>query len=228
MSLSPARECNRIPPKKAKSVCNVRAPGSTTRSVQTTFVLRLSPVTAELSDADLARAIGSDADARAAERLLVQRFAPRIRLYGLRHLGTEEAARDLIQDVLLKVIVALREGRLEKAESLASFVLGPCRNVVWDPRRKEKKARRVPPETAALHEVQTQHVPVTLGLMSVLGCLGKLPERDSLVVRMSFTEDRSAEEIGARLGLTAGNVRVVRHRALARLAECLGLSEIAS
>lgn len=196
--------------------------------MQTALVIRLSPVTAEPSDADIARAIAGGGDAREAERLLVQRFASRIRLYGLRHLGTEEAARDLVQDVLLKVLVALREGRLEKADSLASFVLGTCRHVVWDLRRAEKKARVIAAQTAEITTEVVARGAHSLELLSVLGCLHRLPERDALVVRMSFTEDKSADEIGARLGLTAGNVRVVRHRALARLAECLGLSEGAS
>jgi RNA polymerase sigma-70 factor, ECF subfamily len=38
---------------------------------------------------------------------------------------------------------------------------------------------------------------------------------------MSFWEERAAEQIGERLGLSAGNVRVIRHRALALLARCL-------
>jgi DNA-directed RNA polymerase specialized sigma24 family protein len=38
---------------------------------------------------------------------------------------------------------------------------------------------------------------------------------------MSFMEDRSGDDIGQRLGLTPGNVRVVRHRALGKLLECV-------
>lgn len=176
----------------------------------------------ELSDAELARAIAAGDDARRAERLLVERFAPRIRLYGIRHLGTEEAALDLIQDVVLKVLVAIREGRLKNAESLASFVLGTCRHVVWDARRAERKQRALAVGAAQLSEPVVSP-PDPIELVRLMGCLHHLPERDSLVVRMSFAEDRTSEEIGRRLGISAGNVRVIRHRALARLAECLGL-----
>jgi len=41
------------------------------------------------------------------------------------------------------------------------------------------------------------------------------------VVHLSFHEERSAEEIAQRLETTAGNVRVLRHRAVARLRRCL-------
>ena len=37
----------------------------------------------------------------------------------------------------------------------------------------------------------------------------------------SFYEDESAERVGEMLGLAAGNVRVIRHRALQRLRDCV-------
>ena len=52
-------------------------------------------------------------------------------------------------------------------------------------------------------------------------CLARLEERSRLVVALSFQEGRSAEEVAARLGTTAGNVRVIRHRALAQLHDCM-------
>ena len=52
----------------------------------------------EISDAELVRQIGAGIDT-AAETELVRRMAPRIRLYGLRHLRNECAAEDLTQEV---------------------------------------------------------------------------------------------------------------------------------
>jgi RNA polymerase sigma-70 factor (ECF subfamily) len=37
----------------------------------------------------------------------------------------------------------------------------------------------------------------------------------------TFVEDRDADEIGAAFAISAGNVRVIRHRALARLQACV-------
>jgi len=64
------------------------------------------------------------------EQELAREFAPRIRLYGLRHLGTEDQARELVQEVLMIVIEALRAGRVQQPELIDRFVLGTCRNVV--------------------------------------------------------------------------------------------------
>jgi hypothetical protein len=44
----------------------------------------------------------------------------------------------LVQEVLLRTLQAIRAGRLENPELLASFVLGTCRNVTWDKRRAEQ------------------------------------------------------------------------------------------
>jgi RNA polymerase sigma-70 factor (ECF subfamily) len=41
------------------------------------------------------------------------------------------------------------------------------------------------------------------------------------VVALSFYAERDADAIGAELRMSPGNVRVVRHRALARLRSCL-------
>ena len=45
------------------------------------------------------------------------------------------------------------------------------------------------------------------------------------MVVLSFFADKQADEVGAELSISGGNVRVIRHRALARLRECMGAGE---
>jgi RNA polymerase sigma-70 factor (ECF subfamily) len=52
-------------------------------------------------------------------------------------------------------------------------------------------------------------------------CLDRLSERERSVVLMTFYEDKQADEVAALLALTAGNVRIIRHRALNRLRDCV-------
>ena len=81
----------------------------------------------EASDAELAgRVRGGD---RVAEAELFRRLAPRVRLYGLRHLRDPAAADDLVQDVLLMTFDSLRAGKVREDERLASYVLGTCRRM---------------------------------------------------------------------------------------------------
>jgi RNA polymerase sigma-70 factor (ECF subfamily) len=55
----------------------------------------------------------------------------------------------------------------------------------------------------------------------LLGCLGGLSERERSVLVMTFYDDQPAKEVAAALGLSEGNVRVIRHRGLERLRDCV-------
>ena len=170
-------------------------------------------------DAALARRIAAaPGEAREAEEELARRFAPRIRLYGLRHLRDRDAALDLVQQVLLMTLESLRAGRLREPERLASFVLGTCRNVARDLRRGTRRRQDLLDRYLAVEDASEPALPPPARLAD---CLQGLAERDRSVLVMTFYAERSAEEIASELGLQAGNVRVVRHRALGRLRECL-------
>lgn len=177
----------------------------------------------DLPDAELARRIAAapPGEAGEAEGELVRRFAPRIRLYGLRHLRDEPAAQDLVQDVLVTTIEALRAGRVQDPERLASFVLGTCRMTVTGRHRSERRRARL---LLAFGDMLAPAPAAEPGLDGdrLAECLRRLPARDRTVVVLTFYAERGGEEIARELGTSPGNVRVLRHRALARLHECLG------
>ncbi|HEX6766731.1 MAG TPA: hypothetical protein VF103_14655, partial [Polyangiaceae bacterium] len=110
----------------------------------------------EAPDAELVRAIAERGrDAREAEAELCRRFGPRIRLYGLRHLGSEDRARDLVQTVLLAVLVAAREGRVEDPERVDRFMLGTCRNVAMRMKQGDTRSEGSDPlETLVAGELE--------------------------------------------------------------------------
>jgi RNA polymerase sigma-70 factor, ECF subfamily len=182
----------------------------------------------ETDEATLVRAIVAARPALVptAESELCRRLAPRIRLYGLKHLRDGHAAADLVQQVLLITLQRLRAGELRQPEQVVSFVLGTARLTVVD--LKRGRARReqlldtygmegmdVPPHISS--EADRQHL---------LGCLAKLTERERSVVVLTFCADRPTEDVAREVGLEAGNVRVIRHRALQRLRECLDVAEM--
>ncbi len=176
----------------------------------------------EIPDSELAGRIHAGGPAgRGAEEALCRRLAPRIRLYGLRHLGVEAAAADLVQVVLVRVLEAVRAGCVENTQNLAAYVCGTCRYAAMDLRRTEKRQRAIEASAVALTEVALPPSNSARDFVRLFGCLQRLPERDNQVVRMSFMEERSADEIAERLRLSAGNVRVIRHRAIARLHACV-------
>lgn len=179
---------------------------------------------ADLADGALARRIaqaGGRPDA-AAEAELYRRLAPRARLYGLRHLRDPQAAADLAQQVLLMTLERLRAGEVRELERIASFVLGACRMTVIEMRRGERRREALLELHADRQEAFEAPQPLALDPDRLADCLERLPERERSVVVMSFFAERAADEVGAQLGITGGNVRVIRHRALGRLRECMG------
>jgi RNA polymerase sigma-70 factor (ECF subfamily) len=189
----------------------------------------------ELDDGALARrvaAAGASPDA-SAEAELYRRLARRARLYGLRHLRDAQAAADLAQQVLLTTLERLRAGEVREPDKIASFVLGMCRMTVLEMRRGTKRREELlqnwVPASAGMTDGagMTYEVPepFVLNPERLAGCLEALPERERLVVVMSFFADKQADEVGAELRISGGNVRVIRHRALGRLRECMGADE---
>jgi RNA polymerase sigma-70 factor, ECF subfamily len=177
----------------------------------------------QFSDADLARQIASlpPGQAPAAEAELYRRLAPRVRLYGLRHLRDEQAAADLAQEVLLIVLEALRGGRLHDPNKLASFALGTCRMVVLNLRRGASRRMELLEQFARNLPVAKIETHAALDGDQLARCVEALSERERSVVIMSFYDEQSAAEVGVFLGLSQANVRVIRHRALGRLRECM-------
>ena len=171
------------------------------------------------SDADVIRALSEIPNEAEAE--LCRRMAPRVRLYGLRHLRDEQAAADLTQQVLLIMIEGLREGRVREPDKLASFVLGTCRMVVLDIRRGASRRERLLVQYAHEAAMATPRPLPPPDLQGLEACLAQLPERERSIVVMAFYDERSSEEVAGSFGLSTANVRQIRHRALTRLRTCM-------
>jgi RNA polymerase sigma-70 factor (ECF subfamily) len=158
------------------------------------------------------------------EEALYRRFAHRIRLYGLRHLRDAEGAEDLVQDVLLLVIRKLRAGEVRDVDQLPSFVLGTCRMLVRNEVRGESRRRALLERFEA--PVSPIEPPSELRLdgTRLADCMAKLSERARTITVLSFYADRTASEIAEEMWVSPNNVRVIRHRALASLQQCMEAS----
>ena len=174
-----------------------------------------------IDDGDLALRIGTPPGDADAEAELCRRFAPRIRLYGLRHLRSAAGAADLVQDVLLMTLTKLRAGALRDSGKLASFILGTCRQVVIDGRRGGQRRERILETFSASLPDLAEDPAEPLDLQRLESCLARLAERERSVLIMTFYDERPADEVATALGLSAGNVRVIRHRGIEKLRECV-------
>ncbi len=132
----------------------------------------------------------------------------------------ETLAEDILQDSLLK---ALRSGpELEDSEKLVSWLYRIIRNAITDYYRRKGAAQRKA-ETLALLADEEEISPGDEA--ALCGCFEDLlptlkPEYSELLEAMELG-DATVEEMTARLGITANNLKVRRHRARKQLRERL-------
>lgn len=150
-------------------------------------------------------------DAEAIARLH-QLYSERIFFLALRELRSRPDAEDVRNETVLRVIQAIRAGRLETPAALPGFVIGIARNVIREVLRKggrtESMEDRDFPAREAAHEVEPG---VKRAIEYVIGRL-KPRERDFL--RLYYYEELSKEQISSRLGIHEDRVRLVKSRAL--------------
>lgn len=179
-----------------------------------------APQTIEARLAARIAAAGPQADAQA-EAQLYRLLAPRVRRYGLRHLRDDHAAEDLMQHVMALTLEKLRAGEIDAPARIVSFVLSTCRMTVIEQfrglRRREDLLQRFGEDLP----VADAHIAPSLDHERVVTCLERLAERERAVIVMSFYDDQPAEAVGRTLGLSAGNVRVIRHRGIDKLRRCV-------
>jgi RNA polymerase sigma-70 factor (ECF subfamily) len=174
------------------------------------------------TDAMLAQAIASmpAGDATDEEAELYRRFAPRVRLFGLRRLGEESAAQDLVQQVFVITLERLRRGEVRNPDAIGSFILGTSRTIAGAQRKIEHRRR-------GLHETFDDRTAFAmpqaeaLDLPRVERCLETLAPRDRMILILTFYAEKPAADVGAELHLAPAAVRVARHRALARMRDCV-------
>jgi RNA polymerase sigma-70 factor (ECF subfamily) len=171
----------------------------------------------------LARRIAAAAPVRdvVAEERFCRRFGPRIRLFGLKRLRNDAAAADLAQDVLMLVLDKLRAGAVRDLDQIASFVFGTARQCAIDSRRNtDRRSRLLDTFSIDLEPAEESPAPAP-DTERLRHCLQLLAERERAVLIMTFYDDCPADRLGAQLGLTAGNVRVIRHRGIEKLRKCV-------
>lgn len=160
-----------------------------------------------------------------AEVEVCRTFAPRLRAIALRHLRDRSASEDVVQDVLVSVVLALRKGRIESPESLPAYVLSACRRRIADLHRTNARRVALGEELGAEDVVELVPAParkVDLDVERLVAAFGPLSGRERQILSETYSAERSAEEIARSIGITATHVRVLRHRALAKVRAALG------
>ena len=174
------------------------------------------------ADGDLARRIASrpDGGAEAEEAELYRRFAPRVRLYGRRHLRDDAAAQDLAQEVLLIAIERLRGGSVRNPEEIGSFILSTARLTATARRRTDSRRAHLGGQVPVNDSVDADFVDA-VDLPRLTQCVGTLETHARQVIILTYYAERTSAQIAEELGSTSGAIRIARHRAMERLRDCM-------
>jgi RNA polymerase sigma-70 factor (ECF subfamily) len=149
-------------------------------------------------------------------------FAPRIRALAMRHLKDRSLADDIVQEVLAAVVVALRERRIESPTHVGPYVLSAARRRVSDAARTDYRRSALAPELEASVEQRMAGPDQRyLEMEHLVRAMAPLSGRERQVMSETLTSGRTADEIAALVGTTPANIRVLRHRALAKMRAAL-------
>ena len=159
---------------------------------------------------------------RHAEAALCRRFAPAVRTFARRRLRTTDAVEEFAQDVFLRFVEALRAGQVAEPERVGGFILGICKNLARErARNAERRAQLWEQFGSALAALADEPTLAAYQLAQLEDCLSQMPQRSREVIRFAFIDGQPAAAIASRLAMSEGNVRVVRHRAIEALRECM-------
>lgn len=137
--------------------------------------------------------------------------------------GNRQDAEDLTSEVFLKATRQLDPAR--PTASIGQWLFVVARTVLADHwRRYYRTGRPLPLDdavAAALPEADPAPGGSETSAETVQAILERLPDRPRRVLELRFLAGYSVDETAEALGLTAGNVKVIQHRALARAVELM-------
>jgi RNA polymerase sigma-70 factor (ECF subfamily) len=176
------------------------------------------PSPTSLPDAELATAVA--AGDRTADAFLYERYSDRIFYLALSERCSREDAEDVRAETFLRVIQALRDGKLRKPGSISSFIVGIALNVI----REHNRQRVGESLTDTENEIPDHGSPETTMVEReegrlILAAAAQLKERDREFLRMYYYEELSKEEIAQSLGIKEERLRLIKSRALKRFQE---------
>jgi RNA polymerase sigma-70 factor, ECF subfamily len=156
-----------------------------------------------------------------AEEELSMHFHPRILAMAVVRLRDPEAAREIAQEALLAVLIALRLGKLREPEKLPAFVSGTARNLVnnhFRSLREQPNPVALDPETPSSVDLAMETELLEQRRL-VRDVLGRMDARDRIILLMTLVEGMNPREIAPRVGLSAENVRTRKMRGIRQVTE---------
>ncbi len=178
------------------------------------------------ADAQDERAIVDAARAgdEAALAELYNLYFPRVYRYILARVGNTYDAEDLTEEVFLRVLDAIERFQWREAP-FSAWLFRIAHNAVISQRRKEGARGRSSPLSDALpvdSQGPEEMVANRLALREVMKAAETLPDAQRRVISLRFAAGLTVAETARAMEKGEGNVKVIQHKAIAKLREMLG------
>ncbi len=151
-------------------------------------------------------------------------YLPRVYRYILARTGNQYDAEDLAEEVFMRVLEAIQRFQWREAP-FSAWLFRIAHNAVISQRRKETARGRSAPLTDGLAVDSAgpeELVEGRLVLNEVMNAAQNLPEAQRQVISLRFSAGLSVAETAAAMGKGEGNVKVIQHKAIAKLREMMG------
>lgn len=150
-------------------------------------------------------------------------YFPRVYRYILARTGNVSDAEDLTEEVFLRVLDAIQRFQWREAP-FSAWLFRIAHNAVISQRRRDGARGRPAPLSEAL-PVDAQGPEETVenraALNEIMRAAQELPEAQRLVISLRFAAGLSVAETARALGKGEGNIKVIQHKAIAKLREML-------
>lgn len=164
----------------------------------------------------------SEGDISSFDALFI-RFYPQVKNFILGFVKNEEDARDLSQDIFLKIW--LKREKTEEIDNLRNYLFQMSKNAVFDFFRQNRSFEPYGKEsTLTIKEADSVEAHVEAHDLELLldACVELMPEQRKRVFRMSRTEGLANEEIADRLQISRRTVETHISNALKELKRLIG------
>ena len=157
--------------------------------------------------------------------ILFHKYYERLCVYVFEVTGNYHAAKDITQDVFIK----LWNGResLEITGKVNAYLFRACRNSALNYLRQEANQQKLLQKMEAINRVENNDWLEEQEFTAfVEGCIDKLPERSKEVFKLSRFEGLKQKEISQKLGISVKTIKDQIWKSLQYLRTCLQEKDI--
>jgi RNA polymerase sigma-70 factor, ECF subfamily len=154
---------------------------------------------------------------------LYEFYFPRVYRYVFARLGKSEDAEDVTEEIFLRVIDNI-DGFSWRGLPFGAWVFRIARNEVVSHVRRQRNRNATGQLTETIPDATADHVTAIetqFAIASVREATAKLPEAQRQVIELRFSAGLSVAETAQALKKSENNVKVLQHKAIARLQQLL-------